>query len=122
MTAAEAYHGFWAGFGIPVFEENAVPDGAGVPCLTYRYGEGRGPAALSVSWWGRSASWLEAREFAERVSARLPEGGVTIPFGGGLLWILRGEPFAVSMGDEGDPYMKRVLFNVTARVYGGGAG
>ena len=40
MTAAEAIYGFWSSFGVPAYEENAVPDGAGMPYLTYRYAEG----------------------------------------------------------------------------------
>ncbi len=118
MTAAEAYFGFLAGFGIPVYEESAVPDGAGTPCLTCRYSEGRGPTPLTVSYWERSVSRRGSEEFAALFRSRLPEGGVTIPLGAGVLWIRRGEPFAAAQGEEGDPYMKRTVFNLTARIYG----
>ena len=71
MTAAEVYHGFWAQFGIPAYEEGAafaVPAPAvRCPCLTYRYGEGD-RADLTVS--------LRAEETLQHPDRR---NAVTVP-------------------------------------------
>ena len=118
MTAAEAIYGFWSSFGVPAYEENAVPDGAGMPYLTYRYAEGAEFASLTASLWSNSASWVPALETAGRISASLGRGGVTIPLGGtALLWILRDEPFSESLGTAEEPYVKRILFRVRVRVF-----
>ena len=120
MTAAEAYHGFWARFGIPVFEEGAayaVPiSAARCPCLTYRYAEGDA-ADLEASLWVRSSSWREAQETARTIGEALPQSGVFLPTDEGGVWILRGSPWRVSAGDADDPMLRRILFRVTVRFY-----
>ena len=123
MTAAEAYAGFWAQFGIPCFEEGAFPDAdpPGYPCLSYRYGEGTGDGdgvALSASLFVRSPGWKEARDLAARIGEALPPGGIYLPVDEGGLWIRRDTPFVSWLGDGEDPFLRRILFRVTARMYG----
>ena len=120
MTAAEVYHGFWTQFGIPAYEEGAAfavpaPE-VRCPCLTYRYGEGD-RADLTVSLWVRSSSWREAQTLAERIGSALPPGGVLLSCEGGGIWILRGSPWRVSAGEEDDPLVRKIVFNVTVRFY-----
>ena len=125
MTAAETYFRFWGQFGIPVSEEGAVLNAAppGYPCLVCRYGEGTGggdAVELTASLWVRSSGWRQARELSERIGEALPVGGVYLPADGGGIWLLRGRPWAVWSGDGEDPSLRRVLFRVTVRHYGGG--
>ena len=121
MTKAAAYQAFWAGFGIPAYEENAVPDGdnaPGFPRLTYEYGTdafSEYALSLTVSLWYRSPSWVDINAKAEEISAAIGRGGVQVPCDGGTFWVTRGSPWALSMGDENDDMIKRKVFNVSVR-------
>ena len=119
MTKEAALHNFWSMFGLPAYEENAVPtgeDGAEFPYITYQvvtdsFGN---DVALTGSVWYRSTSWKEANAKAQEISNTLSRGGVTIACDGGIIWIRRGVPFAQSMGDESDDLIKRKYINLVA--------
>ena len=52
MTFASAYKDYWLSFGLPVYDENTVPDTARMPYITYQYNENGfddGEIFLSVS-------------------------------------------------------------------------
>ena len=121
MTKAAAWHAFWERFGVPVFEENSVPDGEdapGFPRLTYQFGTDAFSdygVALTVSLWYRDSSWVPINAKTEEISSVIGRGGVTCPCDGGNFWITRGSPWALSMGDENDDLIKRKVFNVTVR-------
>ena len=118
MTKAAAFQAFWERFGIPVFEENSVPDGddtPGFPRLTYEFGTDAfsdNSLSLTVSLWYRTTSWVPVNAKTEEISAVIGRGGVTFPCDGGNIWITRGSPWAQSMGDENDDQIKRKLFNI----------
>lgn len=118
MTKAAAFQAFWERFGIPVFEENSVPDGddtPGFPRLTYEFGTDAfsdNSLSLMVSLWYRTTSWVPVNAKTEEISAIIGRGGVTVPCDGGNFWITRGSPWAQSMGDENDDQIKRKLFNI----------
>lgn len=118
MTKAAAFQAFWERFGIPVFEENSVPDGddtPGFPRLTYEFGTDAfsdNSLSLMVSLWYRTTSWVPVNAKTEEISAVIGRGGVTAPCDGGNFWITRGSPWAQSMGDENDDQIKRKLFNI----------
>ena len=119
MTKEAALYNFWSMFGLPAYEENAVPTGEGgaeFPYITYQvvtdsFGN---DVALTGSVWYRSTSWKEANAKAQEISNILSRGGVTISCDGGIIWIRRGVPFAQSMGDESDDLIKRKYLNITA--------
>ena len=119
MTKEAALYNFWSMFGLPAYEENAVPsgeDGAEFPYITYQvvtdsFGN---DVALSGSVWYRSTSWKEANAKAQEISNRLSRGGVTISCDNGIIWLMRGMPFSQSMGDESDNLIKRKYLNLTA--------
>lgn len=119
MTKEAALYNFWSMFGLPVYEENAVPsgeDGAGFPYITYQvvtdsFGN---DVALTGSVWYKSTSWKEANVKAQEISNVLSRGGVTIACDGGIIWLRRGVPFAQSMGDDSDDLIKRKYINITA--------
>lgn len=117
MTKEAALYSFWSGFGIPAYEENAVPtgeDGVDFPYITYQvvtdsFGN---DVALTGSVWYRSTSWKEANSKAQEISDKIGLGGVTLACDGGIIWIRRGVPFAQSMGDDSDDLIKRKHINV----------
>ena len=116
MTKEAALYNFWSMFGLPAYEENAVPSDAEFPYITYQvvtdsFGN---DVALTGSVWYRSTSWKEANAKAQEISNILSRGGVTIACDGGIIWLKRGVPFAQSMGDESDELIKRKYLNITA--------
>lgn len=122
MKAAEAYRAFFGQFGIPAYEEGAAPaaHGAGYPLLTYRWAEGTGDGegvSLSASLWVSGPGWREARELAGRIGEALPPGGVFLPVEEGGLWLARDNPWITWTGDGDDPFLRRALFRLTARLY-----
>lgn len=118
MTAEQAIHNFWSGFGLTAYEENSVPDEAELPYITYSvsYDTFDNDVPMSVSVWYRSTSWGDLIAKKDAISAAIGEGGVNIPTDEGHIWIKRGSPFAQRMGDV-DNSIKRYLINVTAEYY-----
>lgn len=121
LTKAAAYQAFWEQFGIPAYEENAVPDGAnapGFPRITYEFGTDAFSdygISLTASLWYRDSSWVAINAKTEEISAVIGRGGVQFPCADGSCWITRGSPWALSMGDENDNLIKRKVFNITVR-------
>lgn len=118
MTKEAALHNFWSMFGLPAYEENAVPSGEGgaeFPYITYQvvtdsFGN---DVALTGSVWYRSTSWKEANAKAQEISDKISRGGKIISCDGGAIWLKRGQPFAQNMGDESDDLIKRKYLNIT---------
>ena len=116
MTKAAAIYQFWSGFGLTAYEENAVPDNADFPYITYQLvtdSFGR-EIPLTASLWYRSESWTGINAKTEEISQTISRGGKVIPCDGGAIWLKRGQPFAQSMGDESDNLIKRKYLNITA--------
>lgn len=123
MTKAGALYQFFSSFSIEAWEENSVyalespPE---FPYLTYEMRTdafGDYDTALSFSIWYRSTSWAAANAKAEEISAAIGRGGIIIHVDDGYLLIMRGSPFAQSLGDPSDDMIKRKLFNITVRFY-----
>ena len=122
MMKAAALYNFWSGFGLPAYEENAVPTGEDkpeYPYLTYSVVEDSfgGETAMAASLWYRSTSWLEAERKTEEISKAIGGGGRILSCGGGAIWLKRGQPFAQSMGDDADDMIKRKYINITAEYF-----
>ncbi len=119
MTKAAVIHQFWSSFGIPAYEENAVPSGSDAPdypYITYTFASDSLGADLSMlaSVWYRSTSWVAANAKAEEISKKITRGGIVLPCDGGAVWLRRGSPFSQSVGDEADDMMRRKYINITA--------
>lgn len=123
MTKAAALYQFFSQFGLDAYEENSVytlEHPPAYPYLTYElqtdaFGEYDVP--LSFSLWYYSASWHSANAKVEEISALLGQSGVRIRIDGGFILIMRGSPFAQSLGDPSDDMIRRKLLNVTVRFY-----
>ncbi|MBP0975080.1 MAG: hypothetical protein J6P20_03360 [Oscillospiraceae bacterium] len=123
MTKAAALYQFFSSFDLDAYEENSVyalespPE---FPYLTYEmitgfFGEY--DITLTFSLWYRSTSWSAANAKVEEISAEIGREGKRIPVDGGYLLILRGSPFAQSMGDPSDDMIKRKIMNINVRYY-----
>ena len=116
MTKAAATYHFWSGFGLTSYEENAVPDAATFPYITYQLVTDSfdREIPLTASLWYRSESWTSINAKTEEISQKISRGGKIIHCDGGAIWLKRGQPFAQSMGDESDNLIKRKYLNITA--------
>ena len=116
MTKAAVIHSFWSRFGLPAYEENAVPDDAEYPYITYtlvtdRFGT---QTALTANLRDRTSSWNAINAKTEEISTAISRGGIILPCEGGAVWLMRGSPFAQSLGDDADKLIRRKYINVTA--------
>lgn len=119
MTKEAAIFQFWAQFGIAAYEENSVPTGSDspeFPYITYQVitDSFDTETMLTASIWQRSSSWVSANAKAEDISNFIGRGGRMLKCDGGAIWIKRGIPFAQSIGDETDTFIKRKILNITA--------
>ena len=122
MTKAAAIYEFWAGFGLPAFEEYSVLSVIDVfvfPYITYQlitdsFGA---DVAMTASLWYRDSSWVNANAKADEISEAIGYGGDVIFCDGGSIWIKRGKPFAQRMGDASDQMIKRIIINVEAEYF-----
>lgn len=112
----EAQYLFWSSFGIPAYEESAVPDRDDItfPYITYQPMSAGFDRDVSggASIWTRSDSWYTADTIADTIEARLKNGGEVMPYTGGMLWITAEAPFAQNLGDPDDDKIKRKVLNV----------
>ena len=116
MTKAAAIYQFWNSFGLTAYEENAVPDDATFPYITYQLVTDSFDREVPVtaSIWYRSESWTALNAKTEEISQKISRGGKIISCDGGAIWLKRGQPFAQNMGDESDNLIKRKYLNITA--------
>lgn len=120
MDKAQALYSFWASFGLQAYDEQTVPDGAQLPYITYEtITDNLGnQLPLTGSLWYRSTSWEEISQKALDIAAYLGEGGVTIGYDGGALWITRGTSFAQRIADPNDDGIRRIHININAEYLG----
>ena len=123
MTKAAAIYQFFAAFGLDTYEENRVyslENPPAFPYLTYEMQTdffGEYDVSISFSLWYRSASWSAANAKVEEISSAIGRGGQVVPVDGGYILIMRGSPFAQSMGDPSDDMVKRKLMQLKMRFY-----
>lgn len=123
MTKAAALYQFFSGFELEAWEENSVYTLESPPAFPYLTYEMNTDAfndydtALTFSLWYRSTSWASANAKVEEISAAIGRIGKVLPVDGGHLLIMRGSPFAQSLGDPSDDMIKRKMLNITVRFY-----
>ena len=123
MTKAAALYQFFSSFGLEAWEENSVYTLESPPTFPYLTYEMNTDAfndydtALTFSLWYRSTSWAAANAKVEKISASIGRIGKVLPVDDGYLLIMRGSPFAQSIGDPSDDMIKRKMLNITVRFY-----
>lgn len=109
MTQAESLYRFCSGFGIPAYEESAVPENAQMPYITYQlqFSNFKESVLTTMNLWYKKTDLVGISNKAEEIRRSLKNGGV-IKHG---LWILAGQPFAYTMSDTDDS-IRRVVINL----------
>lgn len=114
MDKIQALHTFWSSFGLKAYDENAVPDDAALPYITYEVSSDSfgNKLAQTASLWYRSTSWEDITKKEQTISKYITRGGRIIPFTGGALWICRASPWAQRLSDPSDDMVRRIVLNV----------
>lgn len=113
MDKEQCLHQFWASFGVPAYDERTVPQ-IEMPYLTYEVSASDfgNSVSLSASLWYRSTGWGEITRKGHEISEAIGMGGTLRPYEGGALWVTRGSPFSVRMGDPADGTIRRLRLAV----------
>lgn len=123
MTKAAAIYQFFSSFGLPAYEENSVysfDEKPTFPYLTYELNTdtfSENTTSMSCSLWYRSTSWVQANAKAEEISKAIGQGGTLLKCDDGYIWLMRGSPFCLSMGDDSDDMIKRKFINISAYFF-----
>lgn len=116
MDKSQSIHEFWSQFGLTAYDENAVPDDAEMPYITYNVGIGSlgDPIFLSGSLWYRSTSWREITKKADEIEAAVKSNGYYIVDieNRGHTFITAGSPFYQRMADPADDMIRRIYINL----------
>ena len=124
MDKWQALQSFWAGYGIPAYDENSVFSGASAPTMPYiTYEAATGSidsdTLLSASLWYRSTSWAQISQKADEIADEIGTGGKIVPYDGGALWVKRGQPFAQRMSEPSDDAVRRIYLNIQIEFLSG---
>jgi hypothetical protein len=123
LTKFQALQSFFSGFGIPAIEENSFYSSTVVPefpYITYNVQTSDfldGEVTLNPSVWYKTYSWQEPEEKASEISQAIGRGGKIVPCEDGYIWIKRGSPFCIPMGDESDKFIKRMYLNIIVEFF-----
>lgn len=114
MNAIQSLQAFWAGFGLPAYDENTTPDEAALPYITYEASEDffGNTLAQSASLWYRSPSWADITAKEQQIADFIGRGGRQIAYDDGAFWIKRGTPWAQRMDEPSDAMVRRIVLNV----------
>lgn len=117
MDKAQAIHNFWSSFGLTAYDENAVPDDAQMPYITYSMATGDigDLVALNASLWYYSTSWKAITNKSDEIAKAIGENGhVVLNLDDGFVWLVKGVPFSQRMSDDTDEMVRRIYLNVNA--------
>lgn len=113
----KALHGFFSGFGIPVFIESQVDSGQAMPYLTYDPvipgGFNESAAFHARLWFPTSGGNIPILGKTDEISASL-HGGLVLPCEGRAILLRKGSPWAQSMDNPPESYLCAYLnFEIT---------
>lgn len=115
----QAQSDFWSGFGLPAYDETAVPDKAALPYLTYSTAAGEigNDNAVNVSLWYYGKSWADISRKADEILDVIGMGGEMVRYDKGAFWVKRGSPLAYRVADDND-MIRRIAFNFSIEMIG----
>ena len=116
MTPEAALFTLLSGAGMPVYADASVPDGASMPYMTFELtvsgGWDAGEVNVPVRLWHRTTSEAVMNSMVRDLSRSVPEGGVTVPCDGGMIWVKRGVPWAQAISGESDTGVRSRYVNL----------
>ena len=115
MTKAQAIYQFWAGFGLPAYDNQSVPDNATLPYITYETMTGAIGAqmAMTADVWYRSTSWKAVSDKVDEIALKIATmDAVKIDTGYMYITVPELSPFAQRLADPDDDMIKRISLNV----------
>ena len=113
MDKAQALHSFFSQFGVKAYQRDTVPEDAVLPRITYEVilDEFGSQNIITASIWDRSTSWKGVRDIQKLLEQELTDGGSTVSYDGGVIWLKIAHPFAQDMSDEDDS-IRRIVLNI----------
>lgn len=117
-NTAKAQYSFFSAFGLPAYMENAVPDQARPPYITYQLIAPRwdSPAQIYARVWYRSSTMEEINAKVDQIANAIG-GGVSVPAGSGFLLIYKDSPFAQRMAMEGDVNLQCIYLRMILHAF-----
>lgn len=114
MDKLQALHSFLGSFGVPAYPTTMVPKEATYPRLTYdgAISFWADVADFNISLWDKSESWAPITRKVVEIGQAIGDGGTTVPYDGGLLWVKQGSIFAQQMTDP-DPFIRRYILSLS---------
>lgn len=111
MTQAAAIAAFYSSFGIDAYPENAVPNDAKMPYLTYELKMGyfgdRYSSAINLYY--RTESEKKPNDKAKEIGDVIGYGGKLLPCEDGTIWITRAEPWFTPINQADEKIKRRQL-------------
>lgn len=123
MNKLQALHSFWAGFNIPAYDENTVPEekerisknGTAYPYLTYEAKDddfgNEMPATINLYYFG--SSWAGVTEKEMEIANAITRGGKYVKYDGGAVLIRKASPWAQRLEDANNEMIRRIVLNTT---------
>jgi hypothetical protein len=114
MDKSQAINTFWNSFGIPAYDEYTVPDGVGMPYITFEAStDAIGiDVPMTASIWYRDSSWEAINKKADQISERISYSYYIKAIEGGYMVVKRGNIFAQRLNDPDDSDVRRILISV----------
>ena len=121
MNEAQAYYGFWSGFGIPAIDEQSAYDaetlkqtGIDFPYITFEsaVGDFQDPIVLGADIYYRSTSWAGIEAKAQEIVNEIGYDGKLVDFSGGRIWIMRSTPLYRRMQSDNPFDIRRIHIDV----------
>lgn len=119
MDKWQALQQFWESFGLPVYDENTVPDEAEMPYITYEASTANfdRPLFLSAQIFYYSPSWKEICNKADEIAKYIGFGYKILKIDGGYLYIQQGSPFSQKMPDQSNDMIRRMIINISCEFF-----
>lgn len=117
-NTSKALYSFFSSFGIPAYDENAVPDTAELPYITYQQVEPcwDSPGSITAMIYYKDTSYAAINAAIDKIKTKFPkDGGIRIPAGNGCLYLFMDSNFAQeTAGDTDGIKAVQLLFGLYA--------
>lgn len=121
MDKWQGLDSFWSSFGIPAYDENAVPDNAQMPYITYQASVGPFEATIpmSASVWYFDTSWKAVSNKVDEISNAIGSYLLVELDDNQYLMITKGDgsQFAQRINGGDNPDIRRVYITIMGEFF-----